>query len=293
MTRSSAVTSLAVLLLLGAGLNGQAPRNPPKAKLLWRLPPYVFVEYQRELSDGIPDSFGPEAAAGFYGYEVHRQKTLRYGRYTLPELIPQIALSLSGHAPKRGARSKVKRSFGDCLYFGRVEARGEIVTEDAARADRVRQRGIIAVSGLEDAPEPRGRNGGRPAGRGDGPARGRPMERRGPHRLRLGECQLHFTRIVDAVQGRALSFDASLKGRYVEDGRSRRLDILESWNFARLQEPDNATFRKRVNEAIRLGEDWLIQSAPREFGHLALALLAVMKSNPNRDGPEVQSMLAR
>ncbi|MFQ5503396.1 MAG: hypothetical protein ACE5F1_01205 [Planctomycetota bacterium] len=293
-------STLALLTLLPAP-PGQAELKP---RLRWQVSERAFVEFSGEETKVTPEKLRslaahlPEPAAGFYAHELDHGRTLRFPYHTLAALLPELALSLCGEAPRKDRRHRVVRYFDACHRFGRVHASGNVTTVDASDAARVRQHGRFTLKTISPVD----------------PSGGRELPGtvlRGTHELQ--PSRLLFERVVDAVRGRVLGFHASFRGKFLAP-RARsatKLDMDASWEFRGIVEREQAAFRKRVNLAIDRGQKYLAKNIEKWLGeggvfrtrrdharrhigtgYLALVLMTLVKGNPDRDGEAIQACLA-
>ncbi len=273
-----------VLWAAGSGAAPQGARARPaerEARLLWRLPKGAFVLYRRRGEP--PRGAGLEASAvpGFYEYELVKGRRLAMRRPVLLDLVPMLALSLGGRRPEAGRAFKGKRRFAAFIDAGAVTASGGFKTTAAEAPSAVRQSGSFVLRGEGKAPR------AEPARRG---MRGMPLAR-----AHLVQAKLRIARRVDALAGRVRGFDAFFDGRIVAGGgeKERRLLFEEHWLLDRVVAPDSRDFRRLVRRAIEDGERWLAEARIGGFGRAALALLALEKSEPHREKPAIQRLLAR
>jgi len=255
-------------------------------ELSWQLPPYAFLEYRRQMSSNAPASFGSDAAPGVYSHEIHRGREVQYVRGTLLELVPQVCLSLPGtKSPQPKFKRHAKFAFDNVLVFGKIRAKGTVVTEDVADPKRIRQTAVFELTD-ENSPKP---PKAAPEGAGGEPKKRRPTAN---VKLYLSGCTLEFTRWIDAIDGRVTAFDATLEGSFFGPGQPvKKFRHTENWKLEKIWEPDSRDFRKRVNDAIRRGEEFLEKSNPSGIGPVALTALTLLKSNPDRDRPAVARLL--
>ncbi|MFQ5504589.1 MAG: hypothetical protein ACE5F1_07325 [Planctomycetota bacterium] len=273
----------ALTACLLVALSQQAPR------LAWQLPEAAFVEYRRQrLAFEFPGDprilyHGPDPAPGFYVREMRDRKSLEWPSMTAPDLIPLLALSLPGGAPRPG-RSKVTRTFQTCERFGSIRAEGRILTEAIEGAVLQKARFRIALPDEKVATE---------------------------DRFGLEDCTLEFTRRVDATKGRVLAFAAALGGSLAtEKEEVFPFRIEESWDFVGIREPRFRGFKTRVQEAIDRGSAHLREMLPAWLkdpvlgeeadeknitagtGRLALILLTLVQKSTDRSDPLITRCLA-
>ncbi len=241
----------------------------PTANLVWKLPGYSYVQYRRTPAGWRRGSLGTRVTAGFYSPALSKNREVRFSRSDLADLLPMLALSLSGRVAQAGTGQDVSRKF-DCIRAGRIWARGKIQTLSSNVPRRVRQSGSFRIQSLE-----------KPGGR---------FESR---RRRLQRAKIEFTREVDTLSGRVLSFTGSTQGsfRARKGEKPQEFDHRETWTFARIHRPDTPAFRKLVNDAIERGQKWLSQATITGTGPKALALLTLCKNNPYRDQAAIQRLL--
>ena len=287
-------TSLALctlLLLIGPGLPtaGQTPKQEkqPAAqpRLLWRLPGYSYLRYRRGGSRG--DGLGTRLTAGFYSHEVQKKRAVRFSRFDLGDLLPMMALSLSGQSPKQGSTRKIGMQITDCIGAGTFSLRGRVQTHGVEDPTRIEQDGRFKIVGTEKAKAGPGKHDPHGAIRRPAGPRGAPGKRY------IQEAVIEFERVVDAVAGRVLSFEGKITGTAVrtKGEEPKRFSHEETWRFESLIRPDSAGFRKLVNDAIESGQDWLSNHTRGSTGQKALILLTLCKNNPDRDTDAVQELL--
>jgi len=303
MVHSTRVPYLALVsLLVAARVSGQ---DQPQPMLVWKVPGIGFVEYQAKTSKISPDKLvktihgKPDSVAGFYSHEVIDGKSVRFSHSTLLDVVAEVALSLSGDEPKSGRKKKTMLYFDATHRFGRLRARGVVTTGEVDDPSRISQTGKLKLTKVKSAHLDDGRKLGQGA-------------LRGSHDLANGV--LTFARVVDAIAGRVTSFTARLTGSiFPERGgkrRAKKLTIEVAWMFKAIEQPDTASFRKRVNAAIDRGQKYLADHVKEWLGkdkvfhrktddlrrhwgtgYLSLVLLTLCKRTVERDTKEVHAML--
>ncbi len=275
--------SLAMAQARGAAARQAASAAPrPIPALRWNLPAYAFVEYSRKGGGGMRKGMLSAAAPGFYSYELRKHKELVFTRPALVEVLPMLALSLSGKTPKLGKHIKIRRKVDSCIEAREFEARGSWELIDARNPRRLTQRARIELIGKE-APKRRNHALGRGAVRG--------FQRRSY----LLRGQIEVTRVVDAIAGRVYSFEGHFaatlsRGKGEEE---TEVELRQLWRFDRIVEADSPEFRKLVNQAIEMGEARLARSRPRSVGYLALVTLTLCKSSTKKSEEPILTLIER
>ncbi len=282
-------SSLSAALVLAAALPGQAEGPPAGAKaprLSWRVAEDAFVEFRRRGE--VPEVAGLTGMAvpGFYAYELRDGARFLPRRPGLLDLVPALALTLSGKEPVKGRTLKAKRRFADLYDTDPVIVQGGFKTRAFEDPREIRQEGLFVFSGEARARSSKGRGNGRfVRARGFPGLLGKAV---------LLQGRLTVSRLVDAIRGRVLGFDAVFKGRIrIPEEGERKFEIEEHWVFQGTIRPGSPAFRRRVREAIERGEFWLAGRRNLSYGRAALALLALLKSNPDRDTPGIRALLRR
>ncbi|GEM_PF-1934756 len=303
-----------LLLLTALGFPGlpsprQAPKPPPRprGKVSWKVPAPAFVEFRKERrkfsfeGDRRILYLGADPAPGFYGHELSKDGTIRFKDAAIPDLIPQIGLSLFPALPKPGKKRKRRLLFPLIQKCGSVEARGTLTDLGPGTKGEVRQNGEFRIQTIKSLLPKEDRRGRRES------------SWKGIYDL---DASLTYDRVLDPRNSRILSLEASLRGVLLERrGKERRwpFEIEESWTFVTVLEPDHPGFRKRVRKAIDRGSRYLgekirtwrtqrlfedsetkIPSRMRSYGtgRLALILLALLKRNPYRERAPIPALLA-
>jgi hypothetical protein len=268
--------------------------------LAWRIPALGALEYRRTWKAAA----GPlvKSPAEARASEPKEKAPERY----LPRLVPAPILCQSELRADQLAIGDPVRDLRDVLRAVAFDFAGR--TAVRMRFPRVLPLGDLAITGPWTPLAANGAQSLRAALQGKPPA-ALPGEQNGtaaklrPFCVESAEGTLTVQRVVDASAGRVVSFTANLDVVVEEQPRQfRRLVLDDDWQFVAERDNQDADFRKRVAQAIRLGTGFVRSAidSRRTFlvddgkenrsygsGRLALGLLTLLHGHVPNDDPVV------